>query len=192
MTETAYINLTYISPHEDIEKSLGLNSDGTVNAKYTLICMKELLTNNLLVINKLLDEVNNIVDITPVGYGIVEIKVKSEVIQKLLDDNILITHPIKNENSDESNTDEWSIDDTDETNQDRLNMISNLINQDDSQNIFGSACTSDAESEAELDDIINDEKNAASILNKYCEILIKNGLMDNSDYSDNIESSDSL
>jgi hypothetical protein len=188
MSGTHFINLTYSSPHEDIEKLSGLNSDGTTNVNFTLLSMKELLSRNLEVINNLITEANNITEITPIGYGIIEIKMKSlEIMKKMIDADVIITKPphtddYGDDDFSDTGTENFQIDeDNIETNQQRLRMINNLINQSDLQNIFGdnSGNDSDSESNSESDELINDDKNINLILNKYSRILNNNKYMPN-------------
>lgn len=163
MAEISCINLTYKSPHEDVENLIGFNPDGTVNVKYTLLSMKELMLQNLNVITKLLEKTDNITDIIPIGYGIVEVKINSiNVLKNLMDAKIVINPPNIAE-TDEINVDELHFSDDDETNQARLDLINNLVNQNDSQSIFNKG----SDSESDDDEIIGDEKNTKLILDKY-------------------------
>ena len=162
-----YINLTYKSPEEDIGNSIGLNPDGSINVKYTLQTIRELLSHNLNTINKLIEKADNITNIIPIGYGLVGINIDSPVIlENLLENNIITKHP---EILEEPTIDELIFSEDEETNQERLNMINNLISQDDSQNILDNKNNSDSDSEA--DDILDDETNTKSILNKYIHIM---------------------
>lgn len=168
MTETAFINLTYLSPYEDMEKSLGFNADGTINNKYTLLAMRELLENNLNVINNLITEADNITHITPVGYGIIEIKMNSaETTKKLIDIDILTIKPNIDSEYEDTTTDDWHIEEHNETNQDRLHMIANLVIPNDTHNLFEIDISSDSDS----DNLIVDNKNTNSILGKYSNLL---------------------
>ena len=83
--------------------------------------------------------------------------------------------------SDESRELVYSDSDEDnETNNDRLLMVTNLVNQNDTQNIFGK----ESDHSSNSDDVIDDEKNAKSIIDKYSNIL-KNNDSDNDSSSDN-------
>ena len=164
--QSAYINFTYNSPHEDIESSLGFNNDGSINVKYTLNTMKNILTYNLSIINKLLDKVDTIKNIESVGYNKIEIAITSKNdFENLIKDNVLFTQPI----IDQPDENDINFSDDEETNQDRLNMINNMVNKNDFQAIFDKH--SDSESDKESDDIISDEKNTKSILSKYSNFI---------------------
>lgn len=186
MTELICINLTYKSPHEDVENCMGLNSDGTVNSKFTLLSLKNLLTHNLDTINKLLEKSENITNIIPIGYDIVEIKINSpNVLKNLMDDNIVIKRDNIND-TDEINPGDIYFSD-EETNEERLNMINNLVNQSETQSIFNKNTDSETEFDSDNDDIIEDEKNSKSILNKYVNIIDERNSEsdDNNDNNDN-------
>jgi hypothetical protein len=183
MSEITCINLTYKSPEEDIGNSIGFNPDGSVNVKYTLLSLRELLTQNLSVINKLIEKTDNISDIIPIAYGMVGIKINSPtVLKNLLDNNILIEHV---ENTEEPIIDELNFSEEEETNQERLNMINNLTNQNDSQIIFNKDIESDTDTDSETDDILDDGPNTKSILDKYIGVI-----NDQDSDEDNISNSD--
>src|ERR1700743_1743794 len=94
MTDTTYINFTYTSPSNDLFRLLCYNPDETINLKCTLISVKELLAKNINVIDQLITGADNITDITPVRYGIVEIEMNNQdLVHKLLEQEILTTNP---------------------------------------------------------------------------------------------------
>lgn len=173
MAEILCINLTYKSPHEDVEDSIGLNPDGTVNCKFTLITLRNLLEKNLEVVKKLLENADNVTDIVPIGYGIVEAKINSESVKNsLFDDNVLLKASLDNSNDDF--LDQIHYDDSNsETNEERFAMINNLTNQNDSQMIFNRE-NSDSEQTESGDEIIDDSKNAKLILEKYRDVITNN------------------
>jgi hypothetical protein len=180
MSEKAYINFSYKSPHEDTETSIGLNPDGSVNIKYTLASMRDLLLHNVDIITKLIDTHENILNIRPIGYDIVEITTNtSPVSKKLLDGNV-IRKSMELDDDEAINFDELIVSDHEETNQDRLKNINNIINQNDSQIIFAEDSNSDHDSG---DDIIDDETNTSSILEKYGNFI--NDESDSENSSDN-------
>jgi len=180
------MNLTYKSPNEDIENCTGMNPDGSVNAKFTLLSMRELLTKNIAVVNKLLENVENITDIIPVGYGLVETKINSQTILKNLIENGTLIKPPEYTDMNEFQIDDLEFSDGEETNQDRLNMVNNLVNQQDTQSDFGRNLDSDSDSDTESDDLIDDKKNTQSILDKYNRIINDaiNSDDDTNDFSD--------
>jgi hypothetical protein len=109
-----FINLTYKTPHEDVESFTKYQNDGKVDVKYILTSMCDLLTSNVDKLNKLLENVDNIEDIVPIGYGIIQIKMgkngkyvandmdaMKDIIIKLMDDKVLMT------GSDFSDSDEY-------------------------------------------------------------------------------------
>lgn len=165
MTESIYINFTYNSPHEDIQNSMGFNSDGSLNIKYTLVTLKNLLLNNVELIDKLLNKVDTIDNINSIGYNHIEIQINNEeILNSLLIDKTLIKQieNIEDENEDENVEYQFS---DEETNQTRLNMINNIVNHNDLQIMLDKH--SNSESGSDSDEIISDEKNTQSILNKY-------------------------
>ncbi|XWV26017.1 hypothetical protein QJ857_gp1063 [Tupanvirus soda lake] len=183
MSEVSCINFTYKSPHQDIESVMGFNSDGSVNIKYTLISLRNLLSHNINILNKLIEKSENITNIIPIGYGVVGINIDSPTItQYLLDENILTK--MSENMEDEVEIGEFNFSDDEETNQDRLNIVNNLTNHNDTNNIFDNDL-SESDSDSESDDIIDDEKNTKSILSKYIGIINER----NSDESEEEENS---
>lgn len=189
MSNYPCINLTYTSPHEDIEKTMGFNPDGSVNIKFTLLSMQNLLKHNLDVISRLIKESDSITDIVPLGYKIVAINVKSNDLTEILfKDNILITQPQILENDTEIPMNELHFSDEDtETNYQRLIMVNNLVNTDDSSYIFNELDTlnvSSSQSQSDSDDIIDDEENRKSIINKYVQLVNENEELDEDLYEE--------
>lgn len=173
MSQISNINLTYQSPYEDIISSLGINPDGTTNIKYTLTSIRNLLQQNVNVLNSLLAEVDDITDIIPIGGEMISIKFNTNAIQKkLLENNVLIIPSINMEDSIEENY--FVNDDKDETNIDRLNMVHNLINQNDIPNnidvISYRDSDRDSDSDSEDNDILDDNTNIEAIIYKYHNI----------------------
>lgn len=181
MEELTCINFTYRSPHEDIEEAIGVNPDGSTNILYTLSTMKNLLLKNLDVVNKLIEKANKIDNINPVGYSIINISIKDKTVHdELLENGTIIKHNSLNTYSDDESGIEIPFSD-EETNQDRLNMITNLLNQ--ANPITTSDNHYDTTSDSDGDDyLIDDPKNVMMILNKYGN-FINNGSEsdDNSD-----------
>jgi hypothetical protein len=166
MTDLYCINLTYKSPNEDTEEVMHLNPDGTINVKCTLMALRDMLTQNANIINKLIEKFDIIVDIIPIGYGVVGISTNYPTIaQSLVDINVLT------KNYDEQENEEILVEDfnfsEEETNQDRLNSVTNLINQLDLDDISNHNLNSDSDSDS---CIIKDDKNTRAILNKYIDI----------------------
>jgi hypothetical protein len=165
MTDTSYINFTYKSPHEDVESVMGHNPDGSVNIKYTLLALRDLLTHNLNIVNKLLEKNDDIFDINPIGYGIVSIDANTITKESLLNANILIKQPNVLEN--EEILDDIYISDEEETNQNRLGIINNLVNLNDTH----ASNINTTDSDTDSDDIIDDKINTRSIVDKYLNII---------------------
>ncbi|AUV58570.1 hypothetical protein [Bandra megavirus] len=139
MSNYGIIKFNYEGPSTDVVNCTGSYSDGTINTKYTLQSLKNLLQNNIKIIDKLLslnDHVNNLVvcddDVT------VEIT-SDDIFTQLVNEDILL-----NVNQDEDNI---HYSNEIETNQDRLNRIINMTNTNESDNIFG-----DVSSDTDLDD----------------------------------------
>nr|WBF70640.1 hypothetical protein [Megavirus caiporensis] len=139
MSNYGIIKFNYEGPSVDVVNCTGLYSDGTINTKYTLQSLKNLLQNNIKIIDKLLslnDHVSNLVvcddDVT------VEIT-SNDIFTQLINEEIIL-----NVNQDEENI---HFTNETETNQDRLNRILNMTNVNESENIFG-----DASSDTDLDD----------------------------------------
>jgi hypothetical protein len=191
MSELFCINFTYKSPHEDTESVMGFNPDGSVNIKYTLMALRDMLVHNVNIMNKLIEKYDVITDIIPIGYGVVGISTNyPSVVQTLVDNNILTKNPDDLEDE-ETIMNELNFLDDEETNQDRLNFINNLTNQNDATDatdIFGNNDNnkSGSDSGSESDDIIRDDKNTKSILNKYIDIINENNSVE--DESENNDS----
>lgn len=160
----AFINFTYESPYKDIEKYGGFYPDGSINVKYTLLAMRNLLQDNIDVINKLLDKSDNIVGIVPYDNGSVEIKTNStEVLENFANDNI-----IKLVGASDIVPD-YEIS---ETNQDRLNMVNNMVSLNDILDLdtndnSDSSDGSSNGSENSACNIIFDDNNLNLLIDKY-------------------------
>lgn len=168
MSNSSYINFTYKSPHEDVESVIGHNPDGSVNIKYTLLALRDLLAHNISIVNKLLDKNIDITDINPLGYNIVSINVSNQITKEnLLNENILIKQP--NVLEEEELLDDIYLSDEEETNQNRFKLINNLVNTKDI-NILNND-NDNTESDTDSDDLIDDIKNTKSIVDKYLNII---------------------
>lgn len=171
-SEKMYINLSYKSPYEDIEQLMGFNPNGTTNVKFTLLALHNHLMENISVVNKLLENVENITDILPLGFNIIEIKINSQIVLKKLLENGCLTQKDINIESEETIDNNLSFSDDDkETNNDRLSMINNISNTDNFKHIFDE--NSDPEN-SNSNDLIDDEKNIKNILTKYANIMNQN------------------
>ena len=175
------INFTYKSPNEDMALVMGFNPDGTVNVKYTLMALRDLLIENTNKINKLIEKHYAITDILPIEYGNIEIITNSpDIVQSLVDEQILTTKLDSSDNED-SDFDGSNFSDDDETNQERLHLINNLVNQNEINSIFNQneiESESDTDSESESDEIIDDDDNKHSIITKYKKMISENDLDD--------------
>ncbi|AZL89233.1 hypothetical protein QKC54_gp0602 [Megavirus baoshan] len=144
MSNYGIIKFNYEGPSIDIKNCSGSYSDGTINTKYTLQSLKNLLQNNIKVIDKLLslnDHVGNLI----VCDDDVTIEITSDdIFTQLVNEEILL-----NINRDD---DIHSSNET-ETNQDRLNRILNMTNINESDNIFGNVSdNSDLDDSDDIDD----------------------------------------
>ena len=188
MSELFCINFTYRSPHEDTETVMGFNSDGTVNVKYTLMALRDMLVHNTNIINKLIEKHDIITDIVPIGYGYVGVSTNYPSIAQTLVELNVLAKKIDDLENEEAGIDEFNFSDDEETNQERLNSVNNLINQNDTNCIFNNN-DSETNSKSESDDIIDDEHNTNSILSKYINIIGERE-SDNSNDSNKSESTD--
>lgn len=179
----AYINFNYNSPHEDVENCLGFNPDGSINIRYTLESLKNLLQENLQIVNELIDNVDEIQSVTPIGYNRVELVTNTNsLLDKLLEKNIVTV--VTNEEIEDQMDDLSDLNISDEeTNNDRLNIINNLTNLNNAQ-ILSIEKNSDTEQESDSDELIEDEKNATSIINKYSDFIQKSEDSDSNNNSD--------
>lgn len=169
MAEPIYINFTYQSPHEDVENCLGFNPDGSTNVKYVLNSLREKLMENVELIDTLLEKSEFINNLNVFGYNLVGVEIPSPIErQSLLDKQILKIYSHENEEEDHINIDNFS-DSEEETNNDRLNILNNLSNQNDSNMIFENH--SDLDTDTEDNDIISDDKNTSEILDRYSNFI---------------------
>lgn len=165
-----YINFSYSSPHDDVAKSTGINSDGTVNVKYTLLTLKNLLMENVEKINKLLENTDKISDISVAGYNQIQVSIYTETdANQLKDSGIIVSNLISD------NVDEFEFPEPEETNHERFQMLHNITNPDVVGIIDSTSVDSDAMKDVseQKDDVIYDEKNLESIIKKY-QILMSN------------------
>lgn len=184
MEDLLCINFTYRSPNEDIENAMIFDKDGVSDVKQTLFKLHALLTENINKINYLLENADHIVDIIAVGYGMVGICLKSETVERdLLNNQTLIKHDNTLENED-LHPNDFDLIDEEETNQKRLEIVNNLVAQDDSHQLF---CRSEAsDSDSDIDDVIDIEKDSKYILEKYIGLINKD--ISNSEHEDRSES----
>lgn len=142
-SEIKYINLTYSSPNHDIEDCMGLNPDGGVNVKYTLTSMRDKLAENVAVLNKLLEQTDDIAGLFSADRGAVAICISSPEAMDNMFKNDLI-RDTKIVMSEEESNDESSEEDH-ETHTDRLRMMKNLIFSSDALQDDDSSDSSDGE-----------------------------------------------
>lgn len=159
--EMKYINFSYKTPSSDIEDCTGLNSDGSVNIKYTLMTLRDKLMENVEILNKLLEKSDSVSGVYAVGYDTVAICINSK---KEADDmmNLKLIRDTKNEIEDDEYENSTDDESDHETHSDRLRMMSNLIVSSQSQNDI----LSDTDTETESD-VMDDIESAMSIICKY-------------------------
>lgn len=142
-SEIKYINLTYSSPNHDIEDCMGLNPDGDVNVKYTLTSMRDKLAENVDVLNKLLEQTDNIAGLFSADRGAVAVCISSpEAMDSMFKNNLI--RDTKIVTSDDESNEESSKEDH-ETHTDRLRMMKNLIFSSDAPQDDDSSDSSDSE-----------------------------------------------
>lgn len=169
MNNVSCINFTYKSPTDDISDSMGVNSDGTLNIKYTLVTLRNLLLENINIVNKLLDNSDNITDIIPINYNTIVININDNEVKKNLYENNIIVPNLESENSDTDSEEYPFMEETiEETNYERYQMINHATNHDQiSSNLKIVQSDSDIESDSDMDELICDEFNIKSIVEKY-------------------------
>jgi len=148
-----YINFNYRSPQEDFQRNMGFNSDGSLNVKYSLTCLKNLLESNIKIIDSLIEKSEKISHITSSGYDQLQIQLDNTVKEELLDRKIITTRA---NYDDDSDTFDYNFSD-DENNKIKINMINNIIS-----NII-----TPTDSEEKSDSDIDEGKNMENIINKY-------------------------
>ena len=155
------INLSYESPKQDLQEHLGLNTDGTINVKYTLLSWRNMLLSNINILNSLIENSDSIESIIPLSTNEILIECTvTDVATDLLNKQSLVSADIQPE--------QYIFDD-DETNQHRLNLINNLTNYNESDGIFSTSNDSDSESEG--DELIDDKKNRDNLISKYSKLV---------------------
>lgn len=168
MKKLGAINLTYDGPYNDIVNSASYYEDGTMNVKYTLLSLKNLLLQNISVIDKLLEN-NGIKNIIINDINISVVMESTECFEKLVKDEVLV-------NEEEDNFPDYSGEI--ETNQDRLNRVLNMTNTNETEIIFGQEINDDtfnsdsenSESESETN-LLNDDKAHKYLFNAF-ELLM--------------------
>lgn len=193
MSQSFTINFTYQSPCEDMELLKGINPDNSLNIKYTLISQRNMLQHNIDLLNKLIDNCNVISNLASTEYNTVRIEIDSPLHAKELVE-LDIIKKLSNDNDSENETDNIDFfDQNQETNQDRLAMINNLVNQNDNNSIFDDTCDSDSLDNSSNSDpgTIDDEDNIKLLISKYTAIMKLQRKLDESDESDESCDSDS-
>lgn len=159
----ALVNFTYHTPSDDINNSISRNADDSVNYHLTLLTLRSLLLENVKVVDKLIENVNHITDNSVTiddGHLVVNIESK-EVFDNLLAEGVLIDD---SENTSENSSHEYQFSE-EETNQDRLKRIVNIITLDETDD------SSQSESSSESDEVISDNRNIKILLNKYDKFI---------------------
>ena len=162
MSNQYILNLSYKSPQDDFQEHLGINTDCTINIKYTLLSMRNMLQQNVEVLNKLIDNCQNINSIVPISNLELLIDCETNVSEYLLNNNVLISTDIPQE--------QYTLDHN-ETNEQRLNLIYNLTNINESDGIFSTSNLSDSDSECESDELVSDKRNLNNLISKYDKII---------------------
>lgn len=158
-----YVNFTYKTPHEDFFNCQGINADGSVNIKYTLLNLRNMLSENIKIITMLMEKSDHILALEPVGYNELQISFSSkEVEDEMLNNNVISKMTGNNSGDDDVILNIFS-DSDEETNQDRLRSINNIVSQNDMGMIF----KVDSKSDSESDTILDDEENTKTIIKKY-------------------------
>lgn len=120
----SFLNLTYKSPARDVDDNMNYNSDGTINVKFTMFSLKNILLENISKIDTILRNIDNITDINIINNSIEIVLNNSDVEKNLIDANIL-TNGINEDDTDYLMDIETEI----ETNSDRLQMLRLLTSQ---------------------------------------------------------------
>lgn len=163
------INFTYKSPTEDVQNCIK-GSEEAIDVNATLLALRGLLKHNIAIIDNLMQKSTHIININPIGYGLVEIDIDSNsAIENLIENKVIsnMTNEFQREEIEELQLN------NEETNQDRLNRINNMVNQFDPV-LFGE----NTDSESDTDDIVDDISNINVLVNKY------NSLINNQYYDD--------
>lgn len=164
-----YINFSYTSLYDEINNSMGLNADGSTNVKYSLTTLRNKLNENIEILDKLIDNVDNITNIYPVNTKSIAIWIESDQIkQDMLTSNVIREELLHSDSNPVSDTDTDSSDD--ETNTGRLHMLHNIINTE--EDIYGNIYDSDTESES--DNFLDDISNRIDLINYYDSYIENN------------------
>lgn len=184
MMQTFNINFTYASPSEDIEKVVGYNPDSSINIKFTLIGLRQLLQDNVDIINRLLENVDSITNIysnldigsnVSMTLALAPARDATMVVEKLKEDNIIKDISADEENSDSDTASEalYASSSEDETNYDRLRKIKNLSlhnKKEDLEFLSREYDTDYSSTDDSGDDLIRDDANKNDLINKYIEL----------------------
>ncbi|AKI81189.1 hypothetical protein [Acanthamoeba polyphaga mimivirus] len=176
----------------DLLNHMNYYDNGSTNVKCTLQSFKNTLEHNLLLINKLIEESENITNVLCHPNNILLEFNSNNVMNKLINDG---TVKIINDNYDGTDDDLIPLVDLseEETNQDRLNRIINMTNRDNSGGLFGASDDDEEEISDDdllLHDLLGNQNDTSSIFNKYTNLI--GNVIDNSDNSSDSDDSDSL
>jgi len=178
---TYNINLTYTSPTDDMESCMGINPDETINVSYTLIAMRNLLTENIERLNNLIEISSAITDLNINDADLITITLNDQDIIKYLKESSVIQ--VKQENNDVTNDDDDPMvasvrgeeeedfqSDNEETHNDRLKKIQNMVKLNQPFNTPGdieSNSQSHSQSNSSDDDVTDDIISIQDLITKY-------------------------
>lgn len=185
------INFSLKSLPTDLLNHINYYDNGSTNVKCTLQSFKNSLEHNLLLINKLIEESENIINISCHPNNILLEFNSNNIMNKFINDG---TVKIISDNYDGIDDDLIPLVDLseEETNQDRLNRIINMTNRDNSGGLFGTSDDDDEEISDDdplLHDLLRNQNDTSSIFNKYTNLI--GNVIDDSDDSDDSNDSDS-
>ena len=176
-----YINLTYETPYEDLERSLNFNMDGTINTKVSLISMRNLLQDNVAILNMLIEKADDIESVESRGVNMIEVKIPSQqTADSLLGDSTIVRiedhpgyHPLPLPDDEEGFRllEEYMNNvageapplptEPEETNMDRLDRIRQMVHQD------GGISDVFSDSESSENELISDPQIVDAIIRRY-------------------------
>ena len=177
------MNLSYTSPHEDLERCARFSVTGRIDVANTMRSLREILQSNINVIDGVIENASRIRDLEITGINEIQIIADAVTLSDLANQDLTM---VEEEQEEEQQEQEAETDNTyfedEETHSQRLEKIKRLSNVKEFSLMRGSELNEDDElSEISDDEVFDDEDFRKKIKEKYQNMTAS---YEDDDYSD--------